>query len=61
MKTPMIQHSMKISIECKNAIDFLKTRHISADKYLRLGGEQLVIEMARKNKFKLVKLKEKYF
>lgn len=53
----MIQHSMKISIECKNAIDFLKTKHISADKYLRLGGEKLVIETAQKNKFKLIKIK----
>ncbi len=40
----------------KNAIDFLKTKHISADKYLRLGGEPLVIEMARKNKFTLKKV-----
>ena len=57
MKTPMVQHSMKISIECKNAIDFLKTKHISADKYLRLGGESLVIEMARKNELILKKIK----
>ena len=57
MKTPMVQHSMKISIECKNAIDFLKTKHISADKYLREGGERLVIRIAEKNKFKIVKYK----
>lgn len=57
MKTPMIQHSIKITAECKNAIDFLKTKHISSDKYLRLGGERLVIEIAQKNKFELVKLK----
>ena len=57
MKQPMVQHSIKISIECKNAIDFLKTKHISADKYLRDGGEKLVIEIAQKNKFKLVKNK----
>ena len=57
MKTPMIQHSIKISVECKNAIVFLKSKHISADKYLREGGESLVIKIAEKNKFKLVKIK----
>jgi len=57
MKTPMVQHSIKISIDCKNAIDFLKTKHIFADKYLRLGGELLVIEIARKNKFTLKKVR----
>jgi len=57
MKTPMIQHSMKISQDCKNAIDFLKTKHISADKYLRFGGEPLVIEIARKNKFTFKKVR----
>lgn len=53
MKSPMIQHSIRISVDCKNAIVFLKSKHISADKYLREGGEQLVIEIAEKNKFKL--------
>jgi len=45
----MVQHSIKISIDCKTAINFLKTKHISADKYFRLGGESLVIEIAKKN------------
>ena len=57
MKAPMVQHSIKISKSCKDAMIFLKSKNISADKYLREGGEKLVLEMAEKNKFKLKKVK----
>lgn len=60
MKTAMVQHSIKISVECKNAIIFLKSKHISADKYLREGGESLVLKMAEKNKFVLKLIKSPF-
>ena len=57
MKDRKIQISIKVSRECYNAIIFLRTKKISPSKYLREGGEKLVIEMAEKNKFTLKKFK----
>ena len=57
MKNNKIQISLRVSKECHDSMTFLRSKNISPDKYLRLGGEKLVIEIAQKNKFKLVKNK----
>ena len=57
MKDSKIKISLRVSRECHEAMVFLRSKHISPDKYLREGGEGLVIKMAEKNKFKLKKIK----
>jgi len=57
MITNKIQISLKVSVDCYNAILFLRSKKIKANELLRQGGEQLVIQTAQKNKFKLVKYK----
>lgn len=57
MKDNKIKISLRVSKECHEAMIFLRSKLISPDKYLRDGGETLVIEMAQKNKFKLIKYK----
>lgn len=55
MKDNKIRIAIRISKECFDAYCFLQQKKINPAKYLREGGEQLVIKMAEKNKFKLVK------
>jgi len=57
MITNKIQISLKVSVDCYNAILFLRYKKIKANELLRQGGEHLVIQTAQKNKFKLVKYK----
>ena len=62
MKDRMVNHTLKISQECKNAIDLLKSKGIKPDRFLREGGEKLVIQISEKYKRPiLVKIKDKYF
>ena len=49
--------TIRLSKECIEAYKFLKSKKINPAKYLRLGGEALVIKMAQNNKFKLIKNK----
>ena len=60
MKDRKIQISIRISKECHDAMIFLRSKSISPDKYLRDGGEALVIKMAEKNRF-LLKKPVRYF
>lgn len=53
--------TIRLSNECIEAYRFLQSKKINQEKYLRQGGELLVIKMAMKNRFKLVKIKDKYF
>lgn len=57
MKDNKIQISLRVSKECYDAMIFLRSKNISPDKYLREGGEDLVIKMAERNKFTLKKLR----
>ncbi len=57
MKDNKIRIAIRISKECFEAYQFLKSKHINSAKYLREGGEKLVIDMANKNKFTLKKTK----
>ena len=57
MKSNKIQISLRVSKECHNAMLFLRYKNISPDKYLREGGEKLVIQIAQNNKFTLKKIK----
>ena len=57
MKDSKIQISLRVSKECHDAMVFLRSKRISPDKYLRDGGESLVMQMAQKNKFTLKKNK----
>ena len=57
MKDCKIQISLRVSKECHDAMVFLRSKRISPDKYLRDGGEPLVLVMAQKNKFTLKKNK----
>jgi len=62
MKNRMVNHTLKISLECKEAIDFLRKNGVKPDRFFRDGGEKLVIEKANKMKRpKLVKIKDIYF
>lgn len=62
MKEPKQIISIRISVECMSAYKILQEKKINPAKYLRKGGEQLVIDMAEKySKPKLIKVKEKYF
>ena len=49
--------TIRLSNDCALAYRFLQSRKINPAKYLRLGGESLVIQIAQKNKFKLIKNK----
>jgi len=57
MKDNKIRITIRISKECFDAYCFLQEKKINPAKYLREGGEKLVIEMAQKNKFTLKKIK----
>ncbi len=49
--------TIRLSNECIEAYRFLQSKKINPAKYLRQGGEELVIDVAFKNKFKLKKVK----
>ena len=49
--------TIRLSNNCALAYRFLQSRKINPAKYLRLGGESLVIQMAQNNNFKLIKNK----
>lgn len=57
MKYNKIQISLRVSKECHDAMVFLRSKRISPDKYLRDGGEKLVIQVASRNKFTIIKHK----
>ena len=57
MKDCKIQISIRVSKDCHNAMMFLRSKNISPDKYLREGGESLVMQIADRNKFTLKKVK----
>lgn len=62
MRDRMLNHTLKISKECKDAIELLKSKGIKPDRFFREGGEKLVIQMSEKySRPKLVKIKDKYF
>ena len=48
--------TIRLSNECIEAYRFLQSKKINPAKYLRDGGEKLVIEIANKNKFTLKKV-----
>ena len=48
--------TIRLSNECIEAYRFLQSKKINPAKYLRDGGEKLVIETANKNKFTLKKV-----
>lgn len=58
MKTNII--AIRLSYDCIEAYRFLQSKRINPAKLLRSGGEQLVIDTAQRNKFKLKTLKEMY-
>ena len=49
--------TIRLSSDCIEAYRFLQTKKINPAKYLRQGGEQLVIQTAKRNKFTLKKVK----
>jgi len=53
--------TIRLNSDCIDAYRFLQSKKINPAKYLRQGGEQLVIQMAQKNKFTLKKIKDIYF
>ena len=53
--------TIRISNDCMEAYRFLQSKKINPAKYLRQGGEQMVIQMASKNKLTIIKIKDKYF
>ena len=57
MKSNKIQISLRVSKDCHDAMVFLRSKNISPDKYLREGGEPLVLQISQKNKFTLNKIK----
>ena len=56
MKDNKIRIAVRISKECFDAYQFLQKKKINPAKYLREGGEQLVIKTAEINKLKLRKV-----
>ena len=50
MKAQKQMISIRISVECMSAYKFLQDKKINPAKYLRQGGEQLVITMAERYK-----------
>lgn len=62
MKDIMVNHTLKVSKDCKDAIELLKSKGVKPDRFFRLGGEQKVIQEANKYKrLKLVKISDVYF
>lgn len=57
MKDSKIRITIRISKECFESYQFLQSKKINPAKYLRDGGEKLVIKMAQKNRLKLTKVK----
>lgn len=58
MKDIMVIHTLRISKDCKDAIELLKSKGVMPDRFFREGGEKRVILEAKKyNRLKLVKLK----
>ena len=53
--------AIRLSNDCMEAYRFLQSKKINPAKYLRQGGEQMVIQMASKNKLTIIKIKDKYF
>jgi len=49
--------TVRLSNECIEAYRFLQSKKINPAKYLRQGGENMVISVAFKNKFTLKKIK----
>lgn len=49
--------TIRLSNECIEAYRFLQSKKINPAKYLRQGGEKLVISIALNNKFTLKKVK----
>ena len=49
--------TIRLSNECIDAYRFLQSKKINPAKYLRQGGENMVISVAFKNKFTLKKIK----
>ena len=49
--------TIRLSNDCIESYRFLQTKKINPAKYLRQGGEQLVIQTAERNKFTLKKVK----
>lgn len=56
MKDNKIRITIRICKDCYDAYQFLQKKKINPAKYLRDGGEKLVIETANKNKFTLKKV-----
>ena len=52
----MKDNKIRISEDCYDSYQFLQKKKINPAKYLRDGGEKLVIKTADKNKFKLKKV-----
>lgn len=52
----MKDSEIRINEDCYDAYQFLQKKKINPAKYLRDGGEKLVIKTANKNKFKLRKV-----
>lgn len=48
--------AIRLSNECIEAYRFLQSKKINPAKYLRQGGENMVISTALKNRFKLKKV-----
>ena len=57
MKYNKIKITLRISKDCFDAYHFLQKKKINPAKYLREGGEKLVIEIAERNKFTFKKVK----
>lgn len=49
--------TIRLSNECIEAYRFLQLKKINPAKYLRDGGESLIMQMAQRNKFNLIKNK----
>jgi len=55
----MVNHTLKISEKCKDAIIFLREKGIKPDRFFREGGEKKVLEIYEKyNRQKLIKKKD---
>lgn len=48
--------TIRLSTECIEAYRFLQSKKINPAKYLRQGGENMVISTALKNRFKFKKV-----
>jgi hypothetical protein len=54
---PKIPITIKISEDCYSAWKLLKSKNVNPAKFFREGGEQKVIETAKRYKFTLKKYK----